>query len=114
MGETTAHSSAHPTTVRDTARTSITTSTQATTTTTTATTQPMALAHTTTKDFLNLIPDNGTAWILPTDIWQSISDTFIIDESHTEAGTVVSTPADSFTTFGVITSYCRCCHQRGW
>merc|ERR1739838_168189 len=87
-------------TTRDTeAITSITTTQETTTTTTLDTATPaMALAHTTTKDFFDLIPDNGTGpWILPTDIWHSVSDIYIAEEEsqRAPANAVVYT-ADSF------------------
>merc|ERR1711887_4998 len=69
------------------------------TTTQDTATPAMALAHTTTKDFFDLIPDNGTGpWILPTDIWHSASDIYIAEEEsqRAPANAVVYT-ADSFT-----------------
>merc|ERR1739840_82570 len=80
--------------------TSITTTQETTTTTTLDTATPaMALAQTTTKDFFDLIPDNGTGpWILPTDIWHSVSDIYIAEEEsqRAPANAVVYT-ADSLT-----------------
>merc|ERR1739842_126705 len=73
--------------------TSITTTQETTTTTTLDTATPaMALAHTTTKDFFDLIPDNGTGpWILPTDI--CIAE----EESQRAPANAVVYTADSFT-----------------
>merc|ERR1712106_627685 len=89
------------TTTRDTEAITTITSTQETTTTTImdTATPAMALAHTTTKDFFNLIPDNGTGpWILPTDIWHSVSDIYIAeDDSHRGPANAVVYTADSFT-----------------